>query len=300
MRIRRILAWVLAAILTAAICTPAASAAEKSRESSGEQATLGELIALDRELIQNIYTATAEVNRRSLVPEFRAQPETWALAAALAAQRALIGAAAWEEAENVITALRRGVEPTPAQEEIRIVLKRFDFQLLHNALINSLPPHWAEVTRPTPAMQAQLAKTGGQTVPGRTFFDLSPNYFNSQRRSFDRDTSAVFYPLAFVHVGDYAMVYFEVEYTGDSSYTIDGFEQFELRAKDGSTVYAGGYVGDSTYFRGPIRLNKGEAAYFGIVFDPGTWYDLNMEDLYTGSDTSVSCLAVLTNRHAEA
>ena len=113
MKFKRILAALLALIMTMSVFVPAASAAGTSRESSGEQATLGELIALDRELIQNIYTATAEVNRRSLVPEFRAQPETWALAA----QRALIGAAAWEEAENVITALRRGVEPTPAQEE---------------------------------------------------------------------------------------------------------------------------------------------------------------------------------------
>lgn len=97
---------------------------------------------------------------------------------------------------------------------------------------------------------------------------------------------------------------FYISYTGNTSLTIDGISQIELKDKRTGKVFAGGtaseVLGDNR-FANPIHLDKGEGAWFAIIFAPGTWYDLNIPDLYSESgEENCAVQAVVTNYHAEA
>ena len=66
----RILALFLALLLTAALGAPAVSAAEAVQDPRQQQATLGELIDMDRELMQNMYTELRSDLPKTIVPSF--------------------------------------------------------------------------------------------------------------------------------------------------------------------------------------------------------------------------------------
>ncbi len=307
----RILALFLALLLTAALGAPAVSAAEAVQDPRQQQATLGELIDMDRELMQNIYTtARSDFSRSIPSSSFQQYPEAWALAATLASQKALIGWAAWQETQNVIGALRQGREPTPAQEQIRLAISQFDLEIYRTGFKNTFPAHWIEIGEPTDGVRAQLSRSGGQTRHSDQIISLAPNlqlgnWRKEHPQAIETSDRYVFYPEGVILIGmGYALLWFQVIYTGNTSLTIDSISQIELKDKRSGISYAGGKVGSDygdSYFRGPIHVEKGESAYFLVLFDPGTWYDLDFADLYdVNGDASCAIQVTLTNHNAEA
>lgn len=260
--------------------------------------------------MQNIYSTLREKLPETIVPSFQQDPEAWALAMTLAAQKSLIGVAAWAEARNVILALQQGKQPTPAQEELRLAIRVYDLQVYRNAIKNSIPFHWSEIAQPTEDMKAQLKKSSGKTVQPTQWMSVALylqmwNQEVIRRKAIDTTDHYAFYPegVVFLDMG-YAAIWFQVIYTGNSSLTINGISQIELKDKRSGIIYAGGTAGGDygdSYFRGPVHVEKGESAYFLLTFDPGTWYDLNFEDLYdTNGDANCAIQVAITNHNAEA
>ncbi|MGN0446180.1 MAG: hypothetical protein ACI4IA_06490 [Acutalibacteraceae bacterium] len=306
----RILALFLALLLTAALGAPAVSAAEAVQDPRQQQATLGELIDMDRELMQNMYAELRSDLPKTIVPSFQENPEGWALAGMLASQKALIGWAAWSEAQNVMNALQQGREPTPAQEQVKLAISQFDLEIYRNGIKNSLPGHWLEIGEPSDGVREELVKSSGQTRHSDQMFTWAPNmqienWLQGHQQAIDTNSNYVFYPECIFLPGmGYAAIFFQVVYKGNTSLTIDGISQIELKDKRSGMTFVGGTVGGdygSSFFRGPIQVNKGESAYFIVVFDPGTWYDLDFADLYDANgDANCAVQVTLTNHNAEA
>ena len=288
---RRVLAVLLALLVSLSACVPALAASGNAGEASGERATLGELIALDRAYLEGVYQAMEKAGKQSSLPAWNEHTELAALAAVLVSQQMLVEEASRAQFRNVTESLREGKEPTLAAEQIKLIIRELDLYWLHDVLMNSVPARWSEVSEPNDAMRRQLKKSGGQTVHGdsSTSFAMNQHLFQNTEGGLHYDVDAsipiYFYPMFDIYTNGYQMMTFRVVYNGTGTINIDGFSEIQIQDLTGSTVYAGGYpIGDSNiYFRQPIQVHSGESAYFAVLFDPGTWYDLSFDSLY-GAD----------------
>lgn len=288
---RRVLAVLLALLVSLSACVPALAASGNTGESSGERATLGELIALDRAYLEGVYQAMEKAGKQSSLPAWNEHTELAALAAVLISQQMLVERASQAEFRNLTESLRAGREPTPAAEQIKLTINALDLYFLHDVLINSIPTRWSEVSEPNDAVRRQLKKNGGKPVHGDDPASISrnPHLFQNAEGGLhydvDASTPIYFYPVLDISTNGYQMMTFRVVYNGTGTINIDGFSEIQIQDLTGSTVYAGGYpIGDSNiYFRQPIQVHSGESAYFAVLFDPGTWYDLSFDSLY-GAD----------------
>lgn len=166
---RLVLAVLLALLVSLSACVPALAASGDTGESSGERATLGELIALDRAYLEGVYQAMRKAGKQSSVPAWNEHTELAALAAVLVSQQMLVERASQAEFRNLTESLRAGREPTPAAEQIKLTINALDLYFLHDVLINSIPTRWSEVSEPNDAVRRQLKKTAGsrctETIP---------------------------------------------------------------------------------------------------------------------------------------
>lgn len=165
----------------------------------------------------------------------------------------------------------------------------FEILLLRKLISCSFPDHWEEIDKPSANISAAERKTTiGKNGEIFNYGALESEYFeyfdpeNNENeyyvvgspilRTAQEKYNLIFQPVVCFIVNGYACVFFNTAYYGQGTAIINGISEIEVYSNDGKINTGGSAKND---FKKPIVLNPGDHTYAALIFDPGTWNDMN-------------------------
>lgn len=194
----------------------------------------------------------------------------------------------------------------------------FNRLLLKKMFSTSFPDHWEEVNSPTDQFRAQgssdtLGKDGiiynfeAYRKEYADFISLSNNdnvYYerNTQIGLLNRYHILALEPVICYAVNGYASILFKISYYGLHTAVIDGFSKITVTDIAKHNRYAAGTMNQN--FKKPLKLMPGQHSYIALIFNPGTWNNLDWigetnSNEITGNQTKYNINIIVSNSNWE-